>query len=161
MPRAFRQSPLNSIWEGSGNVICLDLLRIAVKEPQALKVRACPPRCRAASLAAHPQRPASPPQLFVDELTQTKGMDPRYDVFLNRTKKELGNSEHLQLRSRLLMSMLARAMQANLLLRYGKPEVAEAYLASRLDGTSDGALFGALPQHVQFASIIDRAAPRR
>lgn len=131
MPRLYREAPLNSIWEGSGNVIALDVLRAALKEPKTLEA-------------------------LVAEIK--KASDIRLDHHLERVlgaaKK---TSEESQ--ARRLVEGLALALEASLLLRRGHPAVAEAFLATRLGGDW-GHTFGTLPASVDCKAIMERARPR-
>jgi putative acyl-CoA dehydrogenase len=132
MPRLYRQAPLNSIWEGSGNVIALDVLR-------ALGTGS-------ASLAA-----------VTAELDLARGADARYDAALKRLAAELGDPEQLPLRARRIAGQLALCLQAALLLQYAPSGVADAFCASRLGGDW-GAVLGTLPAGTPVAQLVDRAA---
>jgi putative acyl-CoA dehydrogenase len=135
MPRLVRESPLMSIWEGSGNVQCLDALRAMVKSPDSTDA------------------------LF-DEIGEASGSDARLDAFTARVRDELTSSpETLEVRARRVIEGLALAFQGSLLVRHGDPAVADAFCASRLDGDWGGA-FGTLPDGVDFDPIIARSAPR-
>lgn len=137
MPRLYRESPLLSIWEGSGNVAALDTLRAIARQPEALAV-------------------------LLEELDSTSGADATYDAFLGRTKDHLADSadpEALEFRARSLVGDLAVALQASLLLRDGDPTVADAFVASRL-GRERGSVYGTLPPGIQTAPIIERCTPR-
>src|SRR5690606_38488235 len=119
MPRLFRESPINAIWEGSGNVQCLDVLRVMAKEPAALEA-------------------------YMAELAQARGSDNRFDQYLTRLQRDLGDLDALEYRSRDLVERLALAMQAALLIRCGNTAVAGAFCAGRLDNP-DGLNYGTLP----------------
>ncbi len=131
MPRLYREAPLMSIWEGSGNVTALDTLRAAARQPQ--------------SVAA-----------LMDELDQARGMDPRYDAFVDRLGSAFADAETLELRARRIVGDLAVALQASQLLRHGHPAVTDAFVASRLDG-QHGDVFGTLPAGLDFGPIIERS----
>jgi putative acyl-CoA dehydrogenase len=134
MPRLYRESPLGSIWEGSGNVQCLDVLRAAVKSPASVEA-------------------------FFAEATQAAGAEPRLDAYLEELRAEFpGEVETLQERARRLVERMAIALQASLLVRHGDPAVADAFCASRLAGDW-GHAFGTLPAGTDFGSIIDRHRP--
>jgi putative acyl-CoA dehydrogenase len=133
MPRIYREMPLNSIWEGSGNVMCLDVLRAAGKTPLAL-------------------------QLAFDELALTQGVDARLDDYVTHLKKEFADDSHLELRARKLTEMLCLALQGSLLTRFAPNFVANAFCTSRLGKNFAGA-FGALSPKYDFTSIIARATP--
>ena len=134
MPRLFRESPLMSIWEGSGNVQCLDALRAMVKEPESTEF------------------------LFA-EIEESSGSDPRLDEFTARLKRDITDSpETLETRARRVVEDMALAFQGSLLVRYGDHAVADAFCASRLAGDHGGA-FGTLPPGLDYRAIIDRSAP--
>jgi putative acyl-CoA dehydrogenase len=134
MPRLYREAPLMSVWEGSGNVAALDTLRAAAKQP--------------ASVTA-----------FMDELEQARGMDARYDTFINGLGDLFGDQATIELRARRIVGDLAIALQGSLLLRYGHPAVAEAFAASRLGG-DHGTVFGTLPAGLDLTPILERATPK-
>jgi putative acyl-CoA dehydrogenase len=133
MPRLYRDSPVNSVWEGSGNVQCLDLLRAVGREPAALAV-------------------------YFAELDRAKGSDRRLDRFVDDLGQELRNLENLERRARRLVERLALALQGALLVRHAPACVAEAFIASRLQG-DHGQAFGTLPPHVDTGAIVARADP--
>ncbi len=133
MPRLYREAPLNGIWEGSGNVICLDVLRALEREPDS----------REALMA---------------ELAAARGADRRYDALLGRIDAELAARGGWETRARRLVEDLALALQAALLLKSAPPAVADAFCASRLEG-AHGLAFGTLPAGVDFTTIIERALP--
>jgi putative acyl-CoA dehydrogenase len=132
MPRLFRQSPLNSIWEGSGNVIALDVLRALGSG--------------SASLAA-----------VTAELDAARGADARYDAAVKRLTTELGDPDQLPLRARRIAGQLALCLQAALLLQHAPAAVADAFCATRLGGDW-GAVLGTLPAGTPVAELVDRAA---
>jgi putative acyl-CoA dehydrogenase len=134
MPRLFRESPLNGIWEGSGNVICLDVLRAMAREPLALDA-------------------------FLAELDITAGADPRLDAAVDRVRSELVALDGIEGRARRVVEAMALAFQGNLLVRHGHPAVAEAFLASRLTG-EQGLALGTLPAGIDVGTIIERARPK-
>jgi putative acyl-CoA dehydrogenase len=129
MPRLYRDSPLNSIWEGSGNVAALDVLRAAVKEPEGL--------------------PA-----FLAECELARGGNALLDVHLDRLRSA-SLPEDPQFEARRIVEDLAVALQASLLVRNATPPVADAFCAGRLGGT--GRVFGTLPPSVDAATIVERA----
>ncbi len=131
MARLYREAPLNSIWEGSGNVQCLDVLRAIQKSPD--------------SLAA----------LF-DEIDEARGADTRLDAFAVRLRGELARRDDPEPRARRLVEHLALALQGSLLVRHSPPAVADAFCASRLDGDG-GRAFGTLAAGADFAGILGRA----
>ena len=133
MPRIYREIPLSSIWEGSGNVMCLDVLRALARDE------------------------AAGPALF-EELQRARGADRRYDEFVTATERELRQTGEAQVRARRIVERLALALQASLLLRYAPAEVADAFCAARLAGDA-GHEYGTLPAGLQLEEIIERAAP--
>src|SRR6267378_1571351 len=133
LPRLYREAPLNSIWEGSGNVNALDVLRALSREPE--------------SLAA-----------FFAEVEQASP-DKRLDPAVVALKRELANTHEAESRARRIVERMAVVLQGSLLLRYGDPAVADAFCASRLAGDW-GRSFGTLPSSVEFDSIIERHRPR-
>ena len=134
MPRLFRESPLNSIWEGSGNVQCLDVLRAMVKSPGTLEA-------------------------FFAEVAEGAVAEPRLQAFTASLRDELpGDLETIESRARRLVERMALALQASLLVRYGDEAVAEAFCASRLAGDW-GQSFGTLPAGTDFGRVIERHRP--
>jgi len=135
MPRLYRESPLNSIWEGSGNVICLDVLRAMAKTPGAIEA-------------------------FFAELSLSEGADPRLDAFVSSVRSEIADpSDGIEARARRLVERMALALQGSLVVRNAPPAVADAFIESRLAGDW-GRAFGTLPGGVDFSSIIERARPK-
>jgi putative acyl-CoA dehydrogenase len=137
MPRLYREAPLASIWEGSGNVAALDALRALTRQPESAEA-------------------------FFAELDLAAGADARLDQAVTRLRKEVGDPS--EARARQLAEAMALVLQGALLVRYGDPAVADAFAASRLadDGGpgSWGHAFGALPSGVDAAAIASRATPR-
>jgi putative acyl-CoA dehydrogenase len=136
MPVLYRDAPLNSIWEGSGNVAALDVLRATVKEPEGL--------------------PA-----FMAECELGAGGDPRLDAHLERVRggiREVFESDEPQFSARRIVEDLAVALQASLLVRHAPSAVADAFCAARLDGQG-GRVYGTLPAGVDANTIIERAFP--
>jgi putative acyl-CoA dehydrogenase len=146
MPLIYRDAPLNSIWEGSGNVAALDVLRAVVREPEGL--------------------PA-----FMSECERAAGADRRLDQHLARTRERLqaifagepGDSPEQRLyesqfEARRLVEELAVGLQASLLVRHSPPAVADAFCAARLDGAG-GRVYGTLPRGVDAGAIVARALP--
>ena len=134
MPRLYREAPLCSIWEGSGNVMALDVLRALSRTPEALEV-------------------------FFDELDLATGADTRYDAFVQTVRSEFSRPEELEHRARLVVERMAVALQASLLLQHAPAPVAEAFVATRVSG--DGGLhYGTLPAGVDARAIIERHAPQ-
>ena len=135
MPRLFRDSPLNSIWEGSGNVAALDVLRAMARSPESLEA-------------------------FLGEVGAASGVDDHFDAALKRLHQALGDLDEAQYRARSVVELMALTLQASLLLRHAPTPVAEAFTRSRLGGEW-GRVFGTLPRGVDTALILDRARPRR
>jgi len=133
MPRLFRESPLNSIWEGSGNVNALDVLRALAKSPDVL-------------------------QSFFDEVALAGGADARLDAFTASVRAEFDDLADVESRARRIVERLALALQGSLLVRGAPPAVADAFCASRLAGDW-GHAFGTLPGGTDFESIIARHVP--
>ncbi|MGM0584987.1 MAG: acyl-CoA dehydrogenase family protein [Pseudomonadota bacterium] len=133
MARLYREAPLNGIWEGTGNVICLDVLRAMQREPDSL--------------------PA-----LLDELRRATGADRRYDAFLEAQEAELTDLAAQEGQARRLVEKLALALSASLLIRHAPPEVADAFVATRLAGGWSGH-FGDLPPGADAARIARRAIP--
>jgi putative acyl-CoA dehydrogenase len=134
MPRLYREAPLSSIWEGSGNVAALDALRAMGRQPE--------------SVAA-----------FFAEVEQAAGGDARLDDAVDRVRKELTDLEGIEYRARRLVEAMALVLQGSLLVRHGHPAVADAFCASRFGGDW-GIAFGTLPAGVDTGAIIERATVR-
>ncbi len=130
--RFYREAPLNGIWEGSGNVICLDVLRALAREPRALEA-------------------------YFGELSAAAHVDGRISRYLDGLGAELGEAAGQEARARRITEMLALAMQANLLARHATPAVLEAFCVSRLAHDA-GRAFGTLPARLDLAGIAARAA---
>jgi putative acyl-CoA dehydrogenase len=130
MPRLFRQSPLNSIWEGAGNIMCLDVLRVLAREPRAADV-----------LVAMLEGPAA--------------REPAYRRALDALKNRLAGPPAAEASARELTAPNALLVQAALLLGDGTSPVAETFCASRLD-TAAGHAFGTLAADTDFAAILAR-----
>jgi putative acyl-CoA dehydrogenase len=134
MPRLFRESPLNSIWEGSGNVQCLDVLRAMVKSPAAVEA-------------------------FFAEVDEGTVSEPRLSAYAAALREEFpGDLETIESRARRLVEKMALALQGSLLVRYGDGAVADAFCASRLSGDW-GQAFGTLPAGADFGRIVERHRP--
>jgi putative acyl-CoA dehydrogenase len=150
LPLLYRDAPLNSIWEGSGNVAALDVLRVLAKEPGAAAA-------------------------FLAECRLGAGGDRRLDRHLDRLSATLGvmvgdggaaddggaverRMFDGQFSARRLVEDMALGLQGSLLVRFSTPAVADAFCAARLDGQS-GQVYGTLPPGVDAAAIADRALP--
>jgi putative acyl-CoA dehydrogenase len=133
LPRLYREAPVNAIWEGSGNVICLDVLRAMVREP------ACVPA-------------------LLDEIRAAGGGDARLDARLAELESALARPEDAEARARHIVERMALLLQGALLVRHAPPAVADAFCASRL-GEDRGLAFGTLPPGAEAAALVERAAP--
>jgi putative acyl-CoA dehydrogenase len=131
MARLYRQAPLNGIWEGTGNVICLDVLRALRREPDAVAA-------------------------LLDELALARGADHRLDTAIDALEVELSDGEAQEHRARHVTALIATVLEGALLVRHSTPAVADAYVASRLDGLPNRA-FGSLPRAIDAAAIIARS----
>ncbi|MFJ3637735.1 acyl-CoA dehydrogenase family protein [Streptomyces sp. NPDC090112] len=131
LPRLLRESPLNSIWEGSGNVQALDVLRALQREPQALNA-------------------------FLQEVGQSRGADHRLDSAIKDLLTDLADLEGIEARARRVVERMALVLQGSLLVRWAPPEVADAFCASRLGGDW-GTAFGTLPNLPALGAVVERA----
>jgi putative acyl-CoA dehydrogenase len=132
LPRLYRQAPLNSIWEGSGNVIALDVLRAMGRSSDTL-----------AAVTA--------------EIDLARGADVRFDAAVARLQAELADPDQLPFRARRIAGLLALCLQGSLVLRYSPSVVADAFCASRLGGDREGVL-GTLPAGSGADKIVERAS---
>lgn len=132
LPRLFRESPLNGIWEGSGNVAALDVLRALDREPEALEA-------------------------FFAEVSLAAGADRRLDEAAGRLRGSLGDLTDAEARARRVAEEMALVLQGSLLVRLAPPAVADAFCASRLSAGA-GRAFGTLPAGLDLKAVIDRAA---
>jgi putative acyl-CoA dehydrogenase len=131
--RNYREAPLMSIWEGSGNIQALDVLRALRRTPEALDV-------------------------LIDELALAEGTDRRFDAAMATLRRELGPSaEPAESSARALAGALARALQASLLIRHAPAPVSDAFCATRLGDGIPGA-YGELPSGLAVDAIVERAA---
>jgi putative acyl-CoA dehydrogenase len=131
MPRLYREAPLASIWEGSGNVMSLDVLRALTRSPRSLEV-------------------------FLHEVEQAQGANAQLDASVVKLKDQFTDPATLEQRARRVVESMALCLQGSLLVRSAPPAVADAFCASRLGG--DGGLeYGTLPAGVDFESIIARS----
>jgi len=134
MPRLYREAPVNSIWEGSGNVNALDVLRAMRKEPDSVSA-------------------------FFAEVESAQGADRRLDRAIGTLKEELSDPHEAEARARDLVERMAVVLQASLLVRHGDPAAAELFCASRL-AREGGLSFGTLKPSRMFESVIERHRPR-
>ncbi|MEY9815159.1 acyl-CoA dehydrogenase family protein [Streptomyces albogriseolus] len=132
MPRLVRESPLNSVWEGAGNVQALDVLR-ALRDPATLDA-------------------------YLREVGRARGADHRLDAAIKDLLTDLADLEGVEGRARRLTERLALVLQGSLLVRHAPPEVADAFCAGRLGGDA-GATFGTLPPTLDLTSVVERARP--
>jgi len=133
LPRIYREMPVNSIWEGSGNVMCLDVLRAIDRAPRAV-------------------------ELLLPSLADTARTDERLRNIVDRLQRRLVDADHRdESQARAVVRDLVLAMQADLLIRHSPPVVAEAFCASRL-GEAPGGTFGLLPPGTDLRAIVERAA---
>ncbi len=136
MPLLFRESPLNSIWEGSGTVNALDVLRALQREPACLDA-------------------------WLAEVGAAAGGDARLDAAVAGVLAllgELGEGDAAEAEARRLAARMATCLQGALLVRHGGSAVADAYCASRLGGDWAG-VFGTLPRTVDVDALLARAVP--
>ncbi|MFF3743684.1 acyl-CoA dehydrogenase family protein [Streptomyces kronopolitis] len=133
LPLLLREAPVNSIWEGAGNVQALDVLRALRREPEALNA-------------------------FLTEIGAARGADHRLDRAIRAMLTELADLEGIEARARRLVERMATVLQGSLLVRHAPPEVADAFCASRLGGDA-GAAFGTLPHTLDLAAVVARARP--
>jgi putative acyl-CoA dehydrogenase len=132
-PRLYREAPLNSMWEGSGNVICLDVQRALRNAPETVSS-------------------------LLDELRLAGGADARLDAAVRSLETQLRDGTHDPGDGRRLAERIAVVLQASLLLRHAPNFVADAFIASRVLG-ENGICFGTLPRSVNHRLIVDRAFP--
>ncbi|MFC4945217.1 acyl-CoA dehydrogenase family protein [Pseudonocardia sp. GCM10023141] len=131
MPRLYREAPLNSIWEGSGNVNALDVLRALGREPETA-------------------------QALLAELALTRGADRHLDAATDRLGRELADTDGIEGRARRLVELMALTLQGSLLVRHSPAAVADAFCATRLGGDW-GHAYGTLPAAADTGAILDRA----
>ena len=133
-PRLFRESPVNAIWEGSGNVQCLDVLRAMQKTPAVVEA-------------------------FFAEVAKARGANATLDSYVTALQREFTDLRELEYRARHVVDQMALAIQAALLVQHAPSMVADAFCASRLDGVGDRQ-YGTLPRGIDCHAIIERATPR-
>ena len=133
LSRIYREMPVNSIWEGSGNIMCLDVLRALRKAPEVSDA-------------------------VMAELEAARGAHPAYDRFCAGLRARLADAAEFEAAARRLTQDLALALQASLLARHAPGFVAETFCASRLAGDAGGA-FGMLAPGAPFDALIERAMP--
>ena len=134
LPRIYREAPVNSIWEGSGNVQCLDVLRVMNRDKDCLEV-------------------------LINEIKLAQGMDSQFDQFLRRLEHELSKKDDLEYRARRIVGFLALALQASLFLRYGQAEAASCFCSLRLAASEQQHLYGSLGNAAHNSAILSFAWP--
>ena len=134
MPRLYREAPVNTIWEGSGNVQCLDVLRAMTKTPAVIDA-------------------------FFAEVSQAKGANLALDQCVAGLVKEMEDLRDIEYRARDLVDRMALVLQASLLLRHAPSFVADAFCQSRLEQRGHHN-YGTLPRGVDCAAILARATPK-
>jgi putative acyl-CoA dehydrogenase len=135
LARLYREAPLNGIWEGSGNVICLDVLRVLQREPRSLEA-------------------------VLGEIDSARGADAHLDREATLVKDAFFRGSDLEAQARRLVERMALTLQAALLVRHAPPAMAEAFCATRLGGAG-GRAFGTLPAGLSLDELIARAQPPR
>ena len=133
-PRLYREAPVNAIWEGSGNVQCLDVLRAMQKSPEVVDA-------------------------FFAELAKARGAHAALDAWVAALQREFADTADLEYRARHAVDAMALAIQAALLLQHAPAAVADAFCASRLQGQGHRQ-FGTLPRGADCAALIARATPQ-
>jgi putative acyl-CoA dehydrogenase len=134
MQRLYREAPINAIWEGSGNMQCLDVLRALRKTPETLDT-------------------------YFDEVGQARGGNPVLDRHIEALKNDLCDLSDFEVRARDLVDRLASGFQASLLVRHAPAVVGDAFCSSRLDARAHHQI-GALRPGFDLRAVIDRAVPR-
>lgn len=134
MPRLFRESPINTIWEGSGNVQCLDMLRAVKSQPESLDA-------------------------YLAEVYQAQGKHPLMDAMLNTLAADLDDKEAIEYRSRQIVERMALTFQASTLLLHGDDMVADAFCQARLQPCNQAFVYGTLPRGIDCEALITRARP--
>jgi putative acyl-CoA dehydrogenase len=133
LPRLYREAPVNSIWEGSGNVMCLDVLRAMVREPLSVEA-------------------------LVTELRAARGAYASLDAAVDAAERELSRPDDAETRARGLVESLALALQASLLARSAPSACADAFVATRIDAPR--LVYGALPSGLDPTPILERGRPQ-
>jgi putative acyl-CoA dehydrogenase len=134
MPRLFRESPVNSIWEGSGNVQCLDMIRALKRHPESL-------------------------QCYMEELSRVAGRNHLLDAQIRLIEQEFSETDNLEYRSRRIMERMALAGQAAALYQYSDEFVAASFCQARFGSESSGLVYGGLPTSIDCSALIERARP--
>jgi putative acyl-CoA dehydrogenase len=134
LSRLYRDAPVNSIWEGCGNVQCLDALRAVDHDRETLEV-------------------------VLREIRAARGASRQFDAYVDRLERELTGTTDVELRARRIVERLALALQGALLIQHAPSNVAEAFCVSRLAG-EHGLAFGTLPAGTDLNGIMARAFPK-
>ncbi len=130
MPRLYREAPLMSIWEGSGNVAALDALRAMGRQPETVEA-------------------------YFDEVGLARGANRHLDAAIDRIGKELTDFDEIEFRARRVVELMAMVLQGAQLVRHGDPAVADAFCSSRFGGDW-GVAFGTLPTSIDTEAILRR-----
>jgi putative acyl-CoA dehydrogenase len=133
LPRLYREAPVNSIWEGPGNIQCLDVLRALRRQPETADA-------------------------FFAEVEPAAGADRRLDAALAKLRDLLADAEDAELRARGIVERLATCLQASLLVRHTPHEVADAFCATRF-GSEGTRAYGTLPRGTDCAALVERSKP--
>ena len=133
MPRLLRQSPVNGIWEGSGNVICLDVLRVLTRVPEAIEA-------------------------YWSEVALAGRANAHLTRAIDDLRVDLTEPDTLERRARSVVERMALVLQASLLVRFAPDATADAFCAARLGG-SGANVFGTLPAGTDVGAILTRHAP--
>ncbi len=133
LARLYRDAPINAIWEGSGNVQALDMLRAVSRSPEVLEV-------------------------WFSELAQSRGADAVLDRAVEQAQVAVMDRDAVEYRARSIVDQLALTMQAHLLVQAGNGAVAEAFIVSRL-GQAGQRNYGTLPTGLDLDTLIERADP--
>jgi putative acyl-CoA dehydrogenase len=132
MPRLYREAPINAIWEGSGNVQCLDVLRAMNKTPASLDA-------------------------FKAELYSAQGKNTTYDNALTKTMKQFSQITDFQVEGRIIVEKLAKLLQASVLINTGNEQVSDMFCEARL-GEFTGQMYGTIPNKFDLTSYLSRSA---
>jgi putative acyl-CoA dehydrogenase len=129
----YKEAPLNSIWEGAGNVMCLDVLRAAQKDSGVIEA-------------------------YVSEIEKGRGANAGLDEAIDQLKSALADEDGIETRARNIVERMMLVLQGALLVRYAPDALADAFCRSRLGGDW-GHAYGTLPRDAEFRAIIDHASP--
>jgi len=135
MPRLYREAPINAIWEGSGNVQCLDMMRALTKNPDSLDA-------------------------FMEETAKARGVNAQFDRAQQTLKSHFVSRDNMEFHARTIVEHMALVIQASSLIQFGDSTIADAFCRSRLSETNSGRVYGTLPDGIDCSFIIDRARPK-